>query len=363
MKFTEKTMETALIESKTNKIGIYQLKEDTSTAQLMFLPFKEVALSGSEVKRENYKLVYVESCEANITYGDIFYRFNMDHPSDFTGRSLSISDIVVMKRDGEVAAYYVDQFEFGFTFIENFLGSGVRIGKEQIEDLAKKIRQFLIDNKLWQDVAIYFNGKGYSTVDDSGNHFYNNANNLVVLEDVDPHCYFEYVADPHILSMSFEGPFCGCLNYYNEYGADFDNRIQNEFSKILDKYGLFYELGEHWNLSCYESNPIFTTPRKNKQEVIRVYADPTKTTAELGAPSELIHIQLYWKDKANAYGDKGSSVLGAGFSFTYKEQKYFMPPLSKWQGSLSWESFKGEIEDKLIKCGATDIVYEWGHMD
>ena len=51
--------------------------------------------------------------------------------------------------------------------------------------------------------------------------------------------------------MSFEGDFCSCLNGYSEYGAEFDNMIQQEFSNILAKYGLYYALGNHWNLTCY----------------------------------------------------------------------------------------------------------------
>lgn len=126
-----------------------------------------------------------------------------------------------------------------------------RLTESQIEELAKEIRQFLLDNNLWVDVNIYFNGKAFSTSDRNGNYYYNDQNHLVVLEDQDPKNYFKYVAEPNVLSMSFEGDFCGCLNFYNEYGVAFDNKVQKEFSDILAKYGLYYELGHHWNLSCY----------------------------------------------------------------------------------------------------------------
>jgi len=72
---------------------------------------------------------------------------------------------------------------------------------------------------------------------------------LVVLEDQDPKKYFDYVGP--ILSMSFEGDFYGVMNFTNEYGADFDNRIMAGFQKILDKYGVHAELGNAWNLSLY----------------------------------------------------------------------------------------------------------------
>jgi hypothetical protein len=53
------------------------------------------------------------------------------------------------------------------------------------------------------------------------------------------------------MSMSFEGDFYGCINFTNEYGAYYDNRIMKSFNAILDKYGVWYELGDAWNLTCY----------------------------------------------------------------------------------------------------------------
>jgi hypothetical protein len=74
-------------------------------------------------------------------------------------------------------------------------------------------------------------------------------------------------------------------------------------------------------------------------------------------------IQAYWKRKSDAFGDVGSCVLGAGFEFTYKNKKYFMPPTSKWQGSISWEHCKDEIRQKLEDIGCKNIYYHWGRMD
>jgi hypothetical protein len=124
------------------------------------------------------------------------------------------------------------------------------LSKSQIEELAKEIRQFLLNYKMWIDIRIYFNGKAFST-DEGDKFYYNDPTHLVTLENIDPTDYFEYVAVPNILSMSFEGDFCSCLNGYGEYGAKFDDRIQQEFSNILAKYGLYYESGNHWNLTCY----------------------------------------------------------------------------------------------------------------
>jgi hypothetical protein len=108
------------------------------------------------------------------------------------------------------------------------------------EALATEVRQFLIDNELWSATRIYWGGKAFCA--EKG-----------ILEDANPRNYFEYVSDDDIMSMSFEGDFYGRLNYRNDYGADFDNRIQEEFNAILKKYGVYYELGHAWNLSCYYS--------------------------------------------------------------------------------------------------------------
>lgn len=82
-----------------------------------------------------------------------------------------------------------------------------------------------------------------------------------------------------------------------------------------------------------------------------------------GIPEELLKIQSEWKEKAEKYGDIGSCVIGAGFKFNYKGIEYFMPPVSKWQGSLSWEHCKDEIEAMLSNIGATNIHYEPGMLD
>lgn len=80
-------------------------------------------------------------------------------------------------------------------------------------------------------------------------------------------------------------------------------------------------------------------------------------------PSEVAAIANYWKDEADFYGDRGSCVLGAGFEFEYDGEQYFMPPLTRWQGSVSWEHCKDEIQALLETLGATSIQYQWGNLD
>lgn len=119
--------------------------------------------------------------------------------------------------------------------------------KAQIEILAKEIRQYLLDRDMWSDVRIYFGGKAFSTDDREGHYYYNDAEHLVVLEDEDPRRYTEYAGD--ILTMTFEGPLYEALNY-GGYG---DNpwQVEEELIAIFRKYGLYYELGNAWNLTAY----------------------------------------------------------------------------------------------------------------
>lgn len=121
-----------------------------------------------------------------------------------------------------------------------------RLSAEQIEQMAVEIREFLLDNGLWVDIDIYFNGRRFSTHDKAaGKYYYNDREHLVVEENEDPKRYFEYVAEDHILSMSFEGMLCEVL-YYGEFPA-----VKREFDKIFEKYGVYYEFGHHWNFTCY----------------------------------------------------------------------------------------------------------------
>lgn len=122
----------------------------------------------------------------------------------------------------------------------------VKMTAKKTENLAKEIHSFLVKNGLWVDVAIYFNGKCWSTNNKNHTEFCYNENRYFETE-ANPKDYFEYVAEPNILSMSFEGGLYEILNGY--YGF----KLEAEFQTIFEKYGLYYELGNAWNLSCFEN--------------------------------------------------------------------------------------------------------------
>ena len=80
-------------------------------------------------------------------------------------------------------------------------------------------------------------------------------------------------------------------------------------------------------------------------------------------PQEIKPISEEWTKLANDYGDVGSCVLGAGFLFKFKGEKYKLPPRSRWQGSCSWEIFVPQIKEKLQEIGCTELWFDWGIMD
>ena len=126
---------------------------------------------------------------------------------------------------------------------------GSRLAPELIEQMAVEIRGYLIEKQLWIDTTIYFNGKAFSTNDRKGHFAYNDPNDLIILENENPRDYFEYVGP--ILSMSFEGPLCDCINGYGEYERSFEDKVVRELRDIFEKYGCYYEQGHHWNLTLY----------------------------------------------------------------------------------------------------------------
>lgn len=120
--------------------------------------------------------------------------------------------------------------------------------KNNMELLARDIYDWCIENDLWGDNIIYFNGKAWSSSSTwSGVAGKKIDEHLYEYEDKDPSDYFEY-ANPDTLSMSFEGPLNHVLNGYT-YGW---TKLEREFSKLFKEYNLYYEFGCAWNLSAYE---------------------------------------------------------------------------------------------------------------
>ena len=99
--------------------SIYQLKGGNETLDYRFEPLDSIHRNGLSVKPENYELVYEAPLTAKDNLESIYTRFNVDRPADFTGHSLSVSDIVVLHQDGKDTAHYCDRA--GFSEVPEFL--------------------------------------------------------------------------------------------------------------------------------------------------------------------------------------------------------------------------------------------------
>ena len=135
--------EEQLLHSTSDMYGIYQLKHEPELKHLRFEGTESLKRMGitkdnfDAIKPENYTLVYVGELSElqrqtqGATLEAIFEKFNLDHPEDFRGHSLSVSDIVVLHQNGQNTAHFVDSF--GYTEIPDFLREQTP-EKEEMQD-------------------------------------------------------------------------------------------------------------------------------------------------------------------------------------------------------------------------------------
>ena len=97
---------------RDDTFSIYQLKDGDETRDYRFEPYDRLQAAGLVIDRANYELVYTAPFVPGTSLDDIFTRFNIDHPKDFKGHSLSVSDVVVLHQDGQDTAHYVDRGDF-----------------------------------------------------------------------------------------------------------------------------------------------------------------------------------------------------------------------------------------------------------
>ena len=117
--------EQAFLQSNADGFAIYQLKREDATTDLRFMGSDWLDEKGLEPRRENYELVYtgqLPDAGSQIETLESLYRtFNIDHPADFTGHSLSVSDIVALRQNGVLSCHYVDRI--GYREFPHFIES------------------------------------------------------------------------------------------------------------------------------------------------------------------------------------------------------------------------------------------------
>lgn len=107
---------TAFLESATDSYAILQLRRGEDTRDEQFMSYSYLQRNGKEPDIDHYEVVYAAALPAyrNQTQllEGLYEKFNIDHPSDFRGHSLSVSDIVALRVNGVVSSHYVDSFGF-----------------------------------------------------------------------------------------------------------------------------------------------------------------------------------------------------------------------------------------------------------
>ena len=115
--------EQAFLTHKGDCFAIYQVKHTDELRDIRYEGLEWLQSIGRTVQRDNYELVYIAPLLPSDLKGDtaeqLFYRFNNEHPADYRHPSMSVSDIVAIKRDGKVSCHYCDSF--GFEQVPGFL--------------------------------------------------------------------------------------------------------------------------------------------------------------------------------------------------------------------------------------------------
>ena len=112
--------------AESNIYLILQLKDEQETADVRFEPFARLEQMGKAPNLDHYEVVYFANTPAYF-YGmsnvealeELYLTFNLKRPADFKGHSLSVSDVVVLNREGQAGAFYVDRI--GFKELPGFL--------------------------------------------------------------------------------------------------------------------------------------------------------------------------------------------------------------------------------------------------
>ena len=111
-KAQEETKAAPELPQEKDTFSIYQLKRDDKTVDLRFEPYDRLTAAGHTVDMANYDRIYIADLAPGTSLEDIYTRFNVDHPKDFKGHSLSVSDVVVLHQNGQDTAHYVDSIGY-----------------------------------------------------------------------------------------------------------------------------------------------------------------------------------------------------------------------------------------------------------
>ena len=117
----EAVTESDFIHAKADCFAVYQIKDGADTRDYRFESINSLEKRGLTAERGNYDLVYTAPLAPSDSLESIFAKFNYDRPDDFTGRSLSVSDVIVINKGGGISSHFVDSA--GFRELPAFLGA------------------------------------------------------------------------------------------------------------------------------------------------------------------------------------------------------------------------------------------------
>lgn len=135
------TLEEEMFRGNGDRYAIYHVDEDTPGKQHLFMNMAMVKEDGITIDAANYKCVYSGRLHENEKLDDLYAVFNDNPPADYKAHSMSVSDVIITNRGGDMQAYYVDRF--GFAELPDFATQ-----REKILDIVPEIENVDYENDL-----------------------------------------------------------------------------------------------------------------------------------------------------------------------------------------------------------------------
>ena len=135
------TLEEEMFRGNGDRYAIYHVDEDTPGKQHLFMNMAMVKEDGITIDAANYKCVYSGRLHENEKLDDLYAMFNNNPPADYKAHSMSVSDVIITNRGGDMQAYYVDRF--GFAELPDFAAQ-----REKILDIVPDIENVDYENDL-----------------------------------------------------------------------------------------------------------------------------------------------------------------------------------------------------------------------
>ena len=135
------TLEEEMFRGNGDRYAIYHVDEGTPGKQHLFMNMAMVKEDGITIDAANYKCVYSGRLHENEKLDDLYAVFNDNPPADYKAHSMSVSDVIITNRGGDMQAYYVDRF--GFAELPDFAAQ-----REKILDIVPEIENVDYENDL-----------------------------------------------------------------------------------------------------------------------------------------------------------------------------------------------------------------------